>query len=44
LERIVIETDLETKTKLHDLAYQEKKTIKQLMAEAIEKILKRLKT
>lgn len=43
MERIVIETDEQTKDKLHDLAHQEKTTIKQLMAEAIEKLLKRLK-
>ena len=43
MERIVIETDLETKSKLYDLAHQEKKTIKTLLTEAIEKVLKRLK-
>ncbi len=43
MQRIVIETDEETKEKLKDLGRQERKTMKVLLAEAIKNILKRLK-
>ena len=43
MERIVIETDLDTKEKLKMLAFKEKKTMKELLAEAIRKVLIRLK-
>lgn len=43
MERIVIETDEETKDQLKTLAFKEGKTMKYLIAEAIQLILKRLK-
>ncbi len=43
MERIVIETDAETKKDLHELAHREEKSMKQLINEAIKNILKRLK-
>lgn len=43
MERIVIETDEQTKENLKKLAFKESKTMKELLAEAIKAILKRLK-
>ncbi len=43
MERIVIETDEQTKLKLKQLAFKEKKTMKDLIQEAIKTVLKRLK-
>jgi hypothetical protein len=41
MERIVIETTEEIKKQLKDKSYQEEKTMKELLSEAIEYILKR---
>lgn len=43
MERIVIETDSETKQSLKKLALNENKTMKELFAEAIRSLLKRLR-